>query len=198
MLYICSLVMWFRGSCICCFVYLHCLFQNANWYCRVSSFESKVLKYYTFMNYFWQWDMGVEPYWYWKWPVPVASISQSHSLFPRSNSLFFSHLYLSAPCGCFAVDYSPEYCECFVCVPCSAAHHSMCTRRIRWVEHVTCGRAEKCKGRKRQLGKPWHRWEDMKVYIKEKEQEVVDWIGCGSEQGEMRDLLNVVMNVQIP
>jgi hypothetical protein len=39
---------------------------------------------------------------------------------------------------------------------------------------VTCGRAEKCKGRKRQLGKPWHRWEDMKVYIKEKEQEVVD------------------------
>ena len=51
---------------------------------------------------------------------------------------------------------------------------------------------------RRPLGRPRHRWEDIKMDLKEIEWEVVDWNYLPQDEARLRAVVNVVMNRQAP
>ena len=51
---------------------------------------------------------------------------------------------------------------------------------------------------RRPLGRPRHRWEDIKMDLKEIEWEVVDWNYLPQDEARLRAVVNVVMNRQVP
>ena len=51
---------------------------------------------------------------------------------------------------------------------------------------------------RRPLGRPRHRWEDIKMDLKEIEWEVVDWNYLPQDEARLRGVVNVVMNRQVP
>jgi hypothetical protein len=52
---------------------------------------------------------------------------------------------------------------------------------------------------KRPLGKPGHRWEDnIKMDLTEIGFEGTDWIHLAQDRGQERDLVDTVMNLQVP
>jgi len=54
-------------------------------------------------------------------------------------------------------------------------------------------------GGKRPLGRPRRRWEDnIKMDLKEVGCEGVDWIELAQDRDRWRELVNVVMNLQVP
>lgn len=109
--------------------------------------------------------------------------------------------------GNAAVDYSAEVCERALC----DSPYTPCVQCVVWhtqgtcVECMTCmvekRKVESVLGKnpeaKRQCGRSGHRWEDMELDIKGREWEGTDWIGCGSEQGQMWALLDMVMDFQM-
>jgi hypothetical protein len=52
---------------------------------------------------------------------------------------------------------------------------------------------------KRQLGIPRHRWEDnIKMDLRKKGWEGVDWMHLAQDRDQWRVLLNMVMNLRVP
>jgi hypothetical protein len=83
----------------------------------------------------------------------------------------------------------------------------MKSRRMRWTGHVArmgekrnvyrllVGKPEG----KRPLGRPRCRWIDnIKMDLLEMGVSVVDWIGLAQDRYRWRDLVNSVMNLQVP
>jgi hypothetical protein len=52
--------------------------------------------------------------------------------------------------------------------------------------------------RKRALGKLRHRWEDMRMDLKETSWECAEWICLAKDRDQWRALVNTVMNFQVP
>jgi hypothetical protein len=76
--------------------------------------------------------------------------------------------------------------------------------RMRWAGHMGEGRGvykvlvEKPEGR-RQLGRPWHRWEDnIRMDLREVGCACVDWMELAQDRDRWRALVNVVMNIRVP
>jgi hypothetical protein len=49
----------------------------------------------------------------------------------------------------------------------------------------------------RPFGRPWWRCEDNKD-VKEIEWEYVDWVNVAQDRDQLRDLVNMVLNVRVP
>jgi hypothetical protein len=63
------------------------------------------------------------------------------------------------------------------------------------VYRVLMGKAE----RKRQLGRPWCRWEDnITMDLQEVRFGGMDWIDLAQDRGRWRALVNAVMNLRVP
>jgi hypothetical protein len=79
-------------------------------------------------------------------------------------------------------------------------------RRMRWAGHVVrmgevrgaynilVGRPE----RRRPLGRPRRRWEDIKMDLREIRFVDVDWIHWAQDRDRWRPLVNTVMNLRFP
>jgi hypothetical protein len=65
---------------------------------------------------------------------------------------------------------------------------------IRNVYKILVGKSEG----KRPLVRPRHRWEDIRIHLKEIGWEGVNWIHLAHDMDQWRDLLNMVMNLQVP
>jgi hypothetical protein len=53
--------------------------------------------------------------------------------------------------------------------------------------------------RKRSLGKPVSRWEDnIRMALRTTGWEGLDWTHLAKDRGQWRDLVNTVMNLQVP
>jgi len=51
----------------------------------------------------------------------------------------------------------------------------------------------------RPLGRPWQRWEaNIKMYLRETGQQVVDWMHLPQERDQWLSLVNTVVNLQVP
>jgi hypothetical protein len=81
------------------------------------------------------------------------------------------------------------------------------SRRMRWAGHVACtgegrGAYRVWVGRpegKRPLGRPRCRWEDnIKMDLKEKGIDGVNWIRLAQDSVHWRAFLNTVMNLRVP
>jgi hypothetical protein len=48
------------------------------------------------------------------------------------------------------------------------------------------------------LGRPRHRWEDIKVDLRKMEFEVVEWIHMAQDKDQLWALENTVMNLRVP
>jgi len=77
---------------------------------------------------------------------------------------------------------------------------------MRWAGHVACmeeGRSV-CRvlvgkpGVKRTLGRPRHRWEDIKMHLQEVGNGGMDWIKLAQDRDRWRALVNEVMNLRVP
>jgi hypothetical protein len=78
---------------------------------------------------------------------------------------------------------------------------------MRWAGHVAClGETRnayrivvgKTEG-KRPLGRPRRRWVDnIKIDLREIGWDGVDWIDLGQDRGQLRALVNTVMNLRVP
>jgi hypothetical protein len=81
------------------------------------------------------------------------------------------------------------------------------SRRMRWAGHVArmgesrgvyrvlMGKSEV----KRQLGRPWHRWEEnIKINLQEVGCGDLDWIDLAQDKDRGRALVNAVMNLRVP
>jgi hypothetical protein len=51
---------------------------------------------------------------------------------------------------------------------------------------------------KRPLGRPRHRWEDMRMGYREVGWGGMDWIDLAQDRDQWRSLVNTVMNLQVP
>jgi len=51
---------------------------------------------------------------------------------------------------------------------------------------------------KRPLGRPRHRWEDIKMDIQEVGCGGMDWIELAQDRDRRRALVNAVMNIRVP
>ena len=51
---------------------------------------------------------------------------------------------------------------------------------------------------KRPLGRPRHRWEDIKMDLQEAGFGDMDWIELAQDRGRRRALVNVVMTLRVP
>jgi hypothetical protein len=52
---------------------------------------------------------------------------------------------------------------------------------------------------KRPLGRPRRRWGDnIRMYLREVEQEGVDWIHLSQDRDQWRAVVNMVMNLRVP
>jgi hypothetical protein len=67
-------------------------------------------------------------------------------------------------------------------------------REMRNSYNVLTGKPE----RKRPLGRPRHRWEDIRMDLREIGSEIVDWIRQAQERDQWRPLINTVMNLWVP
>jgi hypothetical protein len=52
--------------------------------------------------------------------------------------------------------------------------------------------------RKRPLGRPRRRWEDIKMDLQEVGYEVMDWIELAQDRERWRAVVNAVMNLRFP
>jgi hypothetical protein len=51
---------------------------------------------------------------------------------------------------------------------------------------------------KRALGRPRHRWEDIiKLDLREREWDAVDWINCTEGREQWRAVMNMIMNLWV-
>jgi hypothetical protein len=50
---------------------------------------------------------------------------------------------------------------------------------------------------KRPLGRPRHRWEDIRIDLQEVGCEGMDWIGLAQDRDRWRAIVNAVMNLQV-
>jgi hypothetical protein len=65
----------------------------------------------------------------------------------------------------------------------------------RGVYRVLVGKPE----RKRPLGRTWHRWRIILTWnFRKWDGERMDWIGLAKDSNRLQELVNVVMNLQIP
>jgi hypothetical protein len=54
-------------------------------------------------------------------------------------------------------------------------------------------------GGKRQLGRPWSKWEDnIKMDLQEVECGGMDWMELAQDRNRWRTLVNVVMDIRVP
>jgi hypothetical protein len=51
---------------------------------------------------------------------------------------------------------------------------------------------------KRPLGRPRHRWEDIRMDLHEVACGGMDWIGLAQDRDRWRAIVNVVMNLRVP
>jgi hypothetical protein len=56
---------------------------------------------------------------------------------------------------------------------------------------------EKLEG-KGPLGRPRHRWDNIKMYLQQVGCGGMDWIGLAQDRDRWRALVNVVMNLRVP
>jgi len=79
-------------------------------------------------------------------------------------------------------------------------------RRMRWAGHVACMGEErgvyrvlvgKREGR-RPLGRPRHRWVDIRMDLQEVGCGYMDWIGLAQDRDRWRMLVSAVMNLRVP
>jgi hypothetical protein len=81
------------------------------------------------------------------------------------------------------------------------------SRKVRWAGHVArlvekrnayrilVGKPEG----KRPLGRPRHRWVyNIQIYLREIGWDGLDWMDLAQDRDEWRDLVNTVMNLQVP
>jgi len=52
--------------------------------------------------------------------------------------------------------------------------------------------------RRRQLGRPRRRWEDIRVHLRERGSEGVYWIRLAQDRDQWRDLVNMVTKFGVP
>ena len=80
------------------------------------------------------------------------------------------------------------------------------SRRMRWAGHVACMGEErgvygvllgKLEG-KRPLGRPRHRWVDIRMDLQEVGCGYMDWIGLAQDRDRWRMLVSVIMNLRVP
>jgi hypothetical protein len=80
------------------------------------------------------------------------------------------------------------------------------SRRMRWARHVA-RKGEKRNARrilvgktkeKRPLGRPRHRWEDIKMDLREVGWGGTDWIDLAQNMDQWRTLVNTIINVRVP
>jgi hypothetical protein len=50
---------------------------------------------------------------------------------------------------------------------------------------------------KKVLRRPRHRWQDIRIYLRERGWEVVDWIQLDQDRDQWKALLNTVINLQV-
>jgi hypothetical protein len=65
------------------------------------------------------------------------------------------------------------------------------SRGVYWVL------VEKSEGKK-QLGRPRHRWENIKIDLQEVGCEGMDWINVAQDREKWQAIVNVVMNLRVP
>ena len=53
-------------------------------------------------------------------------------------------------------------------------------------------------GGKRPLGRPRHRWVDIRIDLQEMEYGYMDWIGLAQDRDRWRTLVSAVMNLRVP
>jgi hypothetical protein len=81
-------------------------------------------------------------------------------------------------------------------------------RRMRWVGHVERMGVNKnvraysvlvgkLQG-KRSIGRPRHRWEDIRMNLREIRWSGMDWIDLAQDWGQWRALVNTVVNLRVP
>jgi hypothetical protein len=65
---------------------------------------------------------------------------------------------------------------------------------MRKAQNILVGKPE----RKRLLGRPRRRWEDIRMDLKEIRWEDVDWIHLAQDRDQWGALVNKVMNIRVP
>jgi hypothetical protein len=78
---------------------------------------------------------------------------------------------------------------------CYGAEHVACMEEMRKAYSVLVGKSE----RKRPLGKHRHRWEDnIRIDLCDIGCDDVDWINLAQDRGQLRALVDTIMNLRVP